>query len=83
MKVDTIIDYLKAHYSSRQSGSLTTTVRTLYQVQTHAYAGCGRPTLNFIERFDLSRLGSLRSDSEATQSPRVVGRFIRLAGHVV
>ena len=37
-------------------------VRTLTS-RTDAYAGCGRPTLNFIERFEL---GSLRSDSEAT-----------------
>ena len=28
--------------------------------RTHAYAGCGRPTLNFIECFEL---GSLRADS--------------------
>ena len=41
-------------------------VRTLISL-TNAYAGCGRPTLNFIERFEL---GSVRSDSEAS-SPRV------------
>ena len=29
-------------------------VRTLISL-TNAYAGCGRPTLNFIERFDLGR----------------------------
>ena len=29
-------------------------VRTLIS-RTNAYAGCGRPTLNFIEHFDLGR----------------------------
>ena len=38
---------------------------------TNVCAGCGRPTLNFIERyFLLGSLRSLLSDSEAT-SPRV------------
>ena len=31
---------------------------------TNAYAGCGRPTLNFIERF---WLGSVRSATEITE----------------
>ena len=38
-------------------------VRTLIPV-TNAYAGCGRPTLNFIERF---WLGSVHSSSMCTQ----------------
>ena len=35
-------------------------LRTLISL-TNAYEGCGRPTLNFIERF---RLGSVRSATE-------------------
>ena len=36
-------------------------VRTLIPLTNYAYAGCGRPKLNFIERF---RLGSVRSEGE-------------------
>ena len=37
--------------------------------RTDAYAGCGRPTLNCIERFEL---GSFRSDTAVTEGFKVL-----------